>query len=214
MRIAILGANGAIGSRLVAEAHDRGHEVTAVVRDRTRAANLPPGVEVGVADATCVADVAAAVAGHDAVIVAVGGAGSGKPNVVVDVARTLIEALPRAGVTRLAIVGGAGSLEDRDGNLLGDASDFPEAWKPASLAQREALAVYQSEADALEWSYLSPADVIEPGDRTGSFVLGKDRAVFDAEGVSRISIEDYACALIDELEKAQHVRQRFTVGYA
>lgn len=213
MKIAVLGANGSIGSRVVAEALARGHGVTAVVRDRARAESLPSRAEVAVADATSAAEVAAAVEGHDAVITAVGGGPTERADVVVDVARTLIEALPAAGVSRLGIVGGAGSLEDESGTQLVDAPDFPRAWRPGSLAQREALSVYREEAGPLAWSYLSPAAVIEPGARTGAFALGGDRVITDAHGTSRISIEDYACALLDEMERGAHLRQRFTVGY-
>lgn len=213
MKIAIFGARGSIGSRIVAEARHRGHEVTAVVRPGGSVAELPTGIAVVPGDVTDPGSIASSCRGHDAVVSAVGGAGEGRFEVVVEAARALIAGLPRAGVERLLVVGGAGSLEDDDGSQLVDAPDFPAAWKPASLAQREALAVYRAEGGAIDWAYLSPADVIEPGERTGSFALGGDRVVRNAAGESRISIEDYAVALVDELERGEFVRARFTLAY-
>lgn len=214
MNVAIFGATGAIGSRVAVEALGRGHAVTAVVRDETRAQALPPGCSTAVGDVTDAASVAAATAGHDAVVSAVGGVSAEGPPVAVAAARALIAGLPRAGVERLLVVGGAGSLLIAPGLQAVDAPGFPEAWKPASLAQRDALAIYRAEADGLAWTYLSPADVIEPGERTGSYATGGEEMVRDAAGDSRISIEDYAVALVDELERGAHVRARFTVAYA
>jgi uncharacterized protein len=207
MRIALFGATGMIGSRVLAEAQGRGHRVTAVVRDAARAPEDADGHAV--ADVTDAPQVAAAVAGHDAVISAVGGGG-----VVVAAAPALLDGLARAGVTRLLVVGGAGSLLNAEGVRLIDRPEFPEAWRPAASAQVTALACYRASGGPVAWSYLSPADVIEPGERTGAYVLGEDHAVFDAAGESRISAEDYAVALVDELEEPVHAGRRFTVGYA
>jgi uncharacterized protein len=208
MRIALFGATGMIGLRVLAEAQGRGHRVTAVVRD---AARVPDGADGhAVADVTDAPSVAAAVAGHDAVISAVGGGGG----VVVAAAPALLDGLARAGVGRLLVVGGAGSLLNAEGVRLIDRPEFPEAWRPAASAQVTALACYRASGGPVAWSYLSPADVIEPGERTGAYVLGADHAVFDAAGASRISAEDYAVALVDELEEPVHAGRRFTVGYA
>jgi putative NADH-flavin reductase len=212
MRIAMLGATGRIGSRIVREALDRGHRVTALVRDLRR--EVPDTVgkrEADVADPESIAD---AVRGHDAVVSALGGSG-GRAQVVAEAAGVLLEALPRAGVQRLLVVGGAGSL--RWPHLPGvdgvDAPGFPAAWRPAALAQRRALAIYRAADTKVDWTYLSPADVIEPGLRTTRFTLGTDRFVVDRAGRSRISTEDYAVALVDELERGDFPQQRFTVGY-
>jgi putative NADH-flavin reductase len=208
VRIAFFGTTGTVGSRIFAEAIDRGHEVTAVMRDPTRA---PAGVAgTSQADVTDASAVARAVEGHDAVISAVSGIKDGQPRRVVDAAHTLIEGLQAAGVKRLLIVGGAGSLEIEGGGRLVDSPDFPEAWKGGSLAQADSLAVYQSDGYQLDWTYLSPADLLEPGERTGRYVTGTDRLLRNADGVSRISAEDYAVAMIDELERPAHVRRRFT----
>lgn len=212
MRIALFGAGGTLGSRILAEALDRGHEVVAVVRDPQR---RPPGdVPFVVGDATDPASVAAAVRGCDAVISAVGGAKAGNARAVVDAARALVEGLPEAGVRRLLIVGGAGGLQVAAGTRLVDAPEFPAAWRPASLAQCDALAVYQESAQGLDWTYVAPADVIEPGERTGRYATDTDRLVVDAQGESFISAEDYAVALIDELERPRHVGGRLAVGPA
>ncbi|MBS1885879.1 MAG: NAD(P)H-binding protein [Actinobacteria bacterium] len=213
MRVAILGAGGTIGSQLVREALDRGHSVIAVVRRPEAAAGLPEEAEVRLADVEDGGALGDAVAGADAVVSALGGVASGRPEVVVAAAPVLLQALPEAGVPRLLVVGGAGSLE-ADGVQLVDSPEFPEAWKPGSLAQRDALAVYRAYEGPLEWTYLSPADVIEPGERTGSYATGGDRPVRDAAGASRISVEDYAVAMVDELERPRHTGTRFTVGYA
>jgi uncharacterized protein len=129
------------------------------------------------------------------------------------VARALIAGLPRAGVTRLIIVGGAGSLLLPDGKQQVDEPDFPAIWKPGALAQRDALEVYRAEAGALDWTYISPASVMMPGERTGKYRVGGDHVLTDATGQSRISNEDYAVAVVDELERPAHVRQRMTVAY-
>lgn len=214
MRVVIFGATGRIGSRIAAEAHNRGHSLTAVARRPPAELELPEYFTVVKGDVTDPSSVARAVAGQDAVISAVSGIDDGSPETVVTAAHALIGGMTEAGVERLLIVGGAGSLETESGVELVDTPSFPKDWKPGSEAQRRALAVYRNEADGLIWSYLSPADVIEPGERTGRFELGGDRLVVDSEGRSRISIEDYAVALVDELEQSRFPRARFTVGYA
>ncbi|MBS1878293.1 MAG: NAD(P)H-binding protein [Actinobacteria bacterium] len=214
MRVAILGASGTIGSQLVREALDRGHSVIAVVRRPEAAEGLPAAAEVRLADVDDPAALRAAVAGAEAVITALGGGASGRPQLVAEAAPVLLAELAAAGVPRLLVVGGAGSLEDEPGKQLVDSPEFPAAWRPGSLAQRDALDVYRAYQGPLEWTYLSPADVIEPGERTGSYELGEDRPVRDAAGNSRISVADYAVAMIDELEQPRFSGTRFTVGYA
>ena len=107
----------------------------------------------------------------------------------------------------------AGSLLLPNGEQTVDQDSFPDEVRPEALAQGELLDLFCEEADDLEWSYLSPAGQIEPGERTGEFTLGKDELVADEEGNSVISAEDYAVALIDELEKNDHARTRFTAAY-
>ncbi|MBP8153923.1 MAG: NAD(P)-dependent oxidoreductase [Nitrospira sp.] len=213
MKIALLGVSGFVGSAILKEALGRGHEVTAIVRDPEKLqphANLRPQKgDVYTAD-----DVARLVAGHDAVISAFN-PGWGNPdiyNLQVKGAQAIIDGVKRAGVKRLLFVGGAGSLEVKPGIQALDLPDFPAEYKQGALATREALNMLRRESD-LEWSFLSPSADLSPGPRTGKFRLGKDQMLVDTNGTSRISTEDCAMAMIDEVEHPTHVRQRFTVGY-
>jgi len=215
MRIALFGAGGMIGRRILEEALRRGHEVTAVVRDPTRFSGAADRVAVVQGDVVDAASVAAAVRGHDAVISAVGPAHTpdARPQMLGDAARALIAGVPRASVRRLLVVGGAGSLEVRPGAQLVDTPEFPAAWRPVALAHRDALAVYRAAPPGLDWTYFSPAAVIEPGKRTGTYRTGRDQLLTDRLRKSRISAEDFAVALLDELERPAHVCQRITVAY-
>jgi len=214
LKIALFGAGGHIGSRIAEEAAVRGHEVTAVVRDVARFAADRPGIRAVQGDILDPASVARAVAGHDAVVNAVGPKlPEGDPQIVVQAARTLLAEVPKAGVRRLLIVGGAGSLEVAPGVDLVDTAEFPEAWKGIALAHRDALRLYRTAPEGLLWTYVSPAAFIEPGERTGHFRIGTDQLLTDERGESRISIEDYAAALVDELENPRFPRQRITVAY-
>ena len=127
------------------------------------------------------------------------------------VAETLTDAVKQAGVQRLLIVGGAGSLEVAPGLQLANSPTFPEAWKPIATAHIEALEVYLK-AD-LNWTYFSPAAMFQPGERTGTFRIGSDQLLVDEKGESRISTEDYAIAMLDEVEKPRFIRKRFTIAY-
>ncbi len=216
MKIVLFGATGNVGSRIAQEARRRGHEVVGVVRDP--AAVQPPAPDVGLVrgDATDAASVGAVARGADAVVNAI----SPRPNQrglpapsLVAAARSLLAGLRKAGVKRLLVVGGAGSLEVGPGQALVDQPAFPDAYKPEALAQREALQVFRAEAGDLEWTYLSPAAEIHPGERTGRYRTTGDRLLTDAQGKSTITFEDYAVALLDELERPKHVRQRFGVAY-
>jgi putative NADH-flavin reductase len=217
MKIVLFGAGGVIGKRIVGEALRRGHQVTAVARDPSKLADADPRLQVVQGDALSAESVASAVRGADAVVSAVGpghGPGAADLSMVLDSTRALIAGLKQAGVRRTVVVGGAGSLEVAPGLQLVDAPGFPEAWKGVALAHRDALAVWRGpEAAELEWTYLSPAALIEPGERTGSYRTGGDQLLADAQGNSRISAEDFAVALLDELEQPGHVRARFTAAY-
>ena len=207
MKIALFGATGLIGSRILAEALRRGLRVTVVARDPSK---IKPsaGVEVVRGDASDAASVARAVKGHDAVLSAVGG--------TVEVGRDAAAALPaglaQAGVKRLLFVGGAGSLEVAPGVQLMDAPDFPAEWKGYARAHGDALQTLRR-SEGIEWTSLSPAAMITPGERTGHYRVGGDQLLTDAAGESRISAEDYAVAFLDELENPSHLRRRFTVAY-
>lgn len=216
MKIVLFGATGMIGSRIAAEALGRGHRVTAVARDPRKLEGGDPRLEVVVGDVLSADSVAEVVRGADAVVSAVGPglAPGADPQMLAASSHSLIEGLKRAGVKRVIVVGGAGSLEIAPGVQLVDTPEFPEAWKPGALAARDALKVWRGEAAAeLEWTYFSPAALIEPGERTGAYRTGTEQLVADEQGNSRISAEDYAVALVDELERPSHVRARFTAAY-
>ena len=196
MKIALFGAGGTIGSRIAVEAESRGHEVT-----RLRSAD---------ADVTDAAAAARAVAGHDAIISAVGSFED--LGLLTQAAEALLAGAAQAGVPRLIVVGGAGSLEVAPGQRLVDSPDFPADWKPVALAHADALEIYRAN-DTLDWTYVSPAALIEPGERTGSFRVGAEQLLVDDHGASRISAEDFAAAVIEELEDPRHVRERIPVAY-
>ncbi|MBI2688053.1 MAG: NAD(P)-dependent oxidoreductase [Acidobacteria bacterium] len=206
MKVTLFGGSGMIGSRILQELISRGHSVTAVVRNPSKIT----GAAALAGDVLDPARVAAASTGADAVISAYAPPAD-DPAKLSAAARTLGDALPRAGVKRLLLVGGAGGLEVAPGVRLVDTPEFPTPYKPYALAHIDA--VDQLKGTDLDWTVLSPAAIIEPGERTGKFRLGTNQLVTDAKGDSRISAEDYAIALVDELEKPQHIRQRFTVGY-
>jgi len=134
-----------------------------------------------------------------------------KANQLSEATRALMDGVRRAGAPRIIMVGGAGSLEVAPGLQIVDAPTFPDAYKPVALAHRDAF--YLLRGSDLNWTYFSPAMMISPGERTGKFRLGKDALVSDDKGNSSISAEDYAIALVDEVEQGRHTKQRFTIGY-
>jgi len=208
MNVVLFGATGMIGSRVLKELVLRGHQVTAVVRDPSRVPN-EPGVKAVQGDVLNAAAVADVVKDADAVVSAYNPGQT--PAAIVDATKSLIAGLKQAGVKRLIEVGGAGSLFVAPNVRLVDAPNFPTEWKAIALAHGDALEVLRR--SDLDWTYFSPAAFIQPGERTGKFRLGTDTLVTDEKGTSRISAEDYAIALVDELENPKHIRQRFTVGY-
>lgn len=213
MKIALIGATGFVGSAILKEAVDRGHEVAAIVRNPdklTPHAKLHPKK----GDVYNEDEVVRLVTGHDAVISAFN-PGWSNPDIYnqqVRGARSIINGVKKAGVKRLLFVGGAGSLEVKPGIQSVDLPEFPAEYKQGALATREALNMLRKEVN-LEWSFLSPSADLSPGKRTGKFRLGTDQLLTSAQGESRISVEDYAMAMIDEVEMPKHIRRRFTVGY-
>jgi putative NADH-flavin reductase len=210
MKIALFGASGTIGQRIAQEALSRGHDVTALVRHPEKMPLNHAHLTVTSGDALNADSVAQLVAGHDVAVSAIGPAGN--PQALVDAAHALIAGVKRAHVNRLVVVGGAGSLEVAPGVLLLDTPKMLAApWRPVVLAHRDALEVYRK-AD-LDWTFFSPADRIAPGARSGKYRLGGDQLVTNEQGESFISAEDFAMALVDELEKPQFIRRRFTAAY-
>jgi uncharacterized protein len=208
MNVVLFGASGMIGSRVLQELLGRGHAVTAVVRNPEKIA--ASGVKVVKGDINDEAMVAKAIAGADAVISAYSPPQK-QETTLLSATRSLIAGMGKAGVRRLIVVGGAGSLEAAPGVALVDVPEFPAEWKPIARAHRDLLPILKQ--SNLEWTYLSPAGLIQPGERTGTFRLGGTQLLSDANGASRISAEDYAIALVDELEKSEHVGQQFTAAY-
>lgn len=211
MKILLIGATGMVGSRVTAEALSRGHQVTAL----TRSGSAPDGVTAVKGDASDPAAVAAAAAGQDAVVQAVSPPrdGSDPTGPLVAVGRGVLGGAAQAGVRRVVVVGGSGSLEVAPGVRLVDAPDFPDLYKPEALAHAELLELVQSEGGDLDWTYISPAPMFEPGERTGGYRVGVDQLLTDADGNSYISAEDYAIALVDELEKPTAVKRRMCVAH-
>lgn len=213
MKIALIGASGFVGSAVLKEALDRGYEVTAIVRHPEKLQSQPK-LHPQKGDIYNVDEVARLIAGHGAVISAFSPVKTdpdiGKTHV--QGIKILITAMKQAGIKRLLVVGGAGSLEAKPGLRVIDTPDFPDQWKGTARATADVLQLLQREHD-LEWSYLSPSAMLQPGARTGKFRLGMDQLLVDANGQSRISTQDYAVAMIDEVERPAHIRQRFTVGY-
>jgi len=213
MKIAVIGATGFVGSAILQEALQRGHDVTAIVRHPEKV-KPHPKLRSHRADVQKGDEVTRSVAGHDAVISAFnpGWSNPGIYNQQVKGTRAIIDGVKRAGVKRLLFVGGAGSLEVKPGVQSVDLPEFPAEYKQGALTTREALNLLRNEP-RLDWSFLSPSADLFPGQRTGKFRLGTDQLLADAKGESRISVEDYAMAMIDEVEKPKHIRRRFTVGY-
>jgi len=201
--IAIIGATGRAGSQLLEEALRRGHSVTAIARSTAKIGQRAGVVtrEVDVADS---AALQAAVAGHDVVISAA--------HFSTIPANAIIDPVKKAGVKRLLVVGGAGSLLLPGGSKVIDSPGFPEEYKAEASAGGVYLDTLRKEQD-LDWTFLSPSAEFVEAERTGHFRLGQDDLLVSAEGRSWISFADYAIAMLDEVEKPAHRRQRFTVGY-
>jgi putative NADH-flavin reductase len=216
MKLVLFGATGNVGQRVAAEALRRGHEVVGVVRDPEAVQSPDARVRLVKGDATNADSVAKIARGADAVVSAI----SPRPNPrglpapsLEKNARALISGLRTAGVKRVLYVGGASSLEVAPGKALADQPDFPEIYKAEAQEGREALAVWRGGAQGLDWTYLSPAAEIAPGKRTGTYRTTDDQLLIDAQGRSFITFEDYAVAVLDELERPQHVGARFGVAY-
>lgn len=213
MKIALIGATGFVGKAVLEELLSRGHSVRALQRDATQLA-ARAGLETRAVDVLGAADLATELAGVDAVVSAFN-AGWSNPNLHDDFLRgsdAIANAARQAGV-RLIVVGGAGSLFIAPGQQLVDSPAFPAEWKQGALAAREALTRLRADTTTLDWTFVSPAMQMAPGARTGQFRLGGEVPVRDAEGENRISLEDLAVAIVNELEAPQHRRTRFTLGY-
>jgi putative NADH-flavin reductase len=233
MHIGVIGATGTIGSRVVTEALDRGHHITAFSRDATQIKEDRKNITWKSIDVLDADAVTAAIPGLDVLISGFQPGNAAKdmadtvarsiadPTAYATAARALLKALESHPRTRLIVIGGAGSLEIEPGITRADSDDLlhealdsiglPREYAAAVRGHREALNVLRT-SNRL-WTYFSPAEDIAPGERTGRFRVGTDRPVLDADGHSRISAEDAAIALVDEAELPRFIQRRFTVGY-
>lgn len=213
MKLALIGASGFVGAAVLQEALDRGHQVTGIVRNP---ANLPPhpALNAVAGDAYNADALAERFKGHDAVIHAFN-PGWGTADIrerFIQGSQAIIAASKHANVGRLLVVGGAGSLYVAPGLQLIDTPDFPAEYKEGAEGARQALNLLKTET-ALAWSFISPPALLQPGVRSGQFRLGGDQLLMNGDAPAQISVADLAVAIIDELERPQHLRQRFTVGY-
>jgi putative NADH-flavin reductase len=213
--LVLIGASGFVGSAILKEALDRGHKVTAVVRHPEKIKTIHKDLIVKQSDVSSAAAVAEVCKGADVVISAYN-PGWKNPEIAKEttlVYRAIIEGVRKSGVKRLLVVGGAASLYISPGKRLMDAGIIPESFLPAVRALANVYLIDLTAEKIIDWVFFSPAGIIEPGLRTGKFRLGKDDMIVNEKGESKISVQDYAMAMIDELEKPAHHQERFTIGY-
>lgn len=213
MNITLYGATGHAGSRILTELLSRGHKVTAIARDPAKL-KPQPNLTIKQGDVHSAAAIAANIQEADTVVSAY----APPPNhtdQLLAVTQNFIDAVKQTGTSgkapRFLYVGGAASLEVAPGVTLLESGHLPPVWQAIAKSHSDALALIKK--SDINWTCLSPAAFFEPGQRTGKFRLGKDTLISDSQGNSKISMEDYAIALVDELEKPRHERQRFTIGY-
>lgn len=207
MKIVLYGATGHAGHAILSELLTRGHEVVAVSRKPEGLPSTIKTVEDNLSDSTCIAQI---IKGADAVVSAYAPPRDDTDQLKV-VTQNLIDAVRRSGVPRLIVVGGCGSLEYEPGILVVDSGYWPKQYIPVARSHMKALAALK--ASDINWTYFSPPMSITSGLRTGEFRLGLDQLIKDKNGKSHISFEDYAVAMVDELEQPKHERMRVTVGY-
>lgn len=209
MNIAIIGATGWIGSAIMQEALSRELRVTPLVRDPAKLNETVQARQLDLSETITPEhfnDI-------DLVIAAIGGRANGQHELVPKSAQALLELLPKTQVKRLLWVGGAGSLELAPGQMLVQSPDFPPEYKDEALAQGEALKVFRESDSPLNWTFVSPAAEIYPGDSEGTYRIGGDQFFTDEQGRSRISVADYAKAMVDLVGTDNYARQRISVAY-
>ncbi|MCX8676636.1 MULTISPECIES: NAD(P)-dependent oxidoreductase [Apibacter] len=214
-KVALIGASGFIGSQLVKELLSRGYQVTAIVRSADKIKNDDKNLKVVSADVFDTDKLAEVLKNNDAVISAYN-PGWTNPNIYDDTIKgyqSIIEAVKKAGIKRLQAVGGAGSLLVAPGKTVVDSGAIPDEILPGVKALALVLKDQFLPEKELDWVFFSPAGTIEPGERTGKYRLGLDNLITDDQGNSKISVQDYAKAMVDELENPKHHQQRFTIGY-
>lgn len=213
--VTLIGASGFVGTAILNELLTRGHEVTAVVRNPEKISVTSPNLTVVKADVADTASLTEACKGKDAVISAYN-PGWTNSNIYEETLRNyplILQAVKQAGVKRLLCVGGAGTLFCAPGLRVVDSGVIPDAIMGGVKSLGEFYLNTLMNEKAIDWVFFSPAGTLEPGQRTGKFRLGKDDLIVDESGNSHISVEDYAVAMVDELEIPKHHYERFTIGY-
>ena len=212
MKIAIVGAAGWVGNEVLQEAKRRGHELIALVRDPAKVADK--AIEVRQFDITDPnSSLAEAVAGAEVIVSSVSGRHDGDQSIFAKAAQRYLAELPKTDASRLVWVGGAGSLEVAPGVKLLCSADFPEEYKSEAIGMGEALEVFQQSSSVLNWTFISPAALLFPGEKQVAYRVGKEQLLTDAHGQSKISVADYAIALMDVLENNLYPKQRIGVAY-
>ena len=213
--VVLIGASGFVGTAILNELLNRGHKVTAIVRDPAKVTASNPNLKVIQADVTDTDVLIEASKGKDAVISAYN-PGWKNPNIYEETLKNyplIVDSVKKAGVKRLLIVGGAGTLFYAPGKMVMDADDVPAKLLPGIKSLGEFYLNTLRKENDIDWIFLSPAANMTPGERTGKFRIGKDDLVVDVNGDSNISVEDYAVAMVDELEQKKYHKERFTIGY-
>ncbi|WP_027631737.1 NAD(P)-dependent oxidoreductase [Clostridium hydrogeniformans] len=211
MKIALIGGSGNVGSNILDEALERGHEVVALARDLSRITKTHNNLKVVQGDVLNEESLAKAIEGSDVVISAFGPK-VGEEETLLKATSSLINAVKKKRIPRIISMGGAGSLKLPSGERVLDSEGFQEAWKPIAIAHSKALDLYKAEKE-IKWTNLSPAALIEPGEKTYKYRVDEENLILDDNGASRISYKDYALAIIDELENPKFINKRFTVAY-
>ena len=207
MKVVLYGATGNSGQRILQELTNRGHQVTAVARDTSK---LPSTVKAVKYDLSSVEAIASIIAGAD-VVVSAYAPPPDNTDALLAVTERQIAAVKKTGTARLIVVGGAGLLEVAPGVTLIASGYLPEAYLPIAKSHEKAFGILK--ASDINWTYFSPAAYFVPGERTGKFRLGTTKLIANEQGESRISFEDYAIALVDEIEKPAHERGQLSIGY-
>ncbi|OUS35573.1 NAD-dependent dehydratase ['Osedax' symbiont bacterium Rs2_46_30_T18] len=212
MKIAIVGAAGWVGNEVLQEAKRRGHELIALVRDPGKVTETDIEVrKFDISDAN--SSLAAAVAGAEVIVSSVSGRHDGDQSIFARAAQRYLAELPDTDADRLVWVGGAGSLEVAPGVPLVSSPAFPEEYRAEAVGMGKALEVFQRSSSTLNWTFISPAALLFPADKQAPYRVGKDQLLSDAQGESKISVADYAVALMDVLESNLYPKQRIGVAY-
>ncbi|MEV7328921.1 NAD(P)H-binding protein [Micromonospora sp. NPDC093244] len=210
--IVVFGAGGTAGSRITAEAVDRGHLVIAAVRRPEATSYLPDGVRTVTGDATSERSVREVAPDADALVVAIGGGGRDLWRTAAETLVTTLRGMPAA--PRIIHLGGGSTLLTPKGTRYLDEPDFPAEYRDSALGQADALDYYRTSADGVTWTYVSPPPLeFHPGERTGHYRTGGDEPVTDEQGRSVLTYEDLAVAIVDEIEQPRHRNARFTAAY-